>query len=249
MQLETDGLVIAEQSIGESDRLVTVLTRDEGIVRAFARQAKKSGSTKVSATQLFCYSRFTIYKGREKYIIDDARPAELFFDLRRDIECLALAQYFCELARSLAPQEAPAGDFLRLLLNAFHFLGKGTRPPLLIKAAVEMRMLEFAGYMPDLVACRGCACYEAEPMLFYPREGFLSCPDCSGEYGGSPIPLGPGVLTALRHTIYAVFEKLFSFRLPPAGLKALAAASERYTLCTLDRGFQTLDFFHGLVPV
>ena len=38
-------------------------------------------------------------------------------------------------------------------------------------------------------------------------------------------------------------------RLPPAGLKALAAASERYTLCTLDRGFQTLDFFHGLVPV
>ena len=112
-----------------------------------------------------------------------------------------------------------------------------------------MRMLEFAGYMPDLVACRGCACYEAEPMLFYPREGFLSCPDCSGEYGGSPIPLGPGVLTALRHTIYADFEKLFSFRLPPAGLKALAAASERYTLCTLDRGFQTLDFFHGLVPV
>lgn len=246
MQMETDGLMIGEQSVGESDRLVTVLTRDEGVVRAFARQAKRTGSTKVSATQLFCYSRLTLYKGREKYIIDDARPIELFFDLRRDIERLALAQYFCELARSLAPQEAPAGDFLRLLLNSFHFLSKGTRPPLLLKAVVEMRMLSFAGYMPDLVGCCGCGCYEADPMLFYPREGALCCPDCAREHGGAPLPLGPGVLTALRHTIYADFEKLFSFTLPPAGQKALAAASERYTLCTLDRGFRTLDFFHGL---
>ena len=141
MQLETDGLIIGEKSVGESDRLVTALTREEGVVRAFARQAKKSGNSKVSATQLFCYSRLTVYKGREKYIIDDARPIELFFDLRKDIERLALAQYFCELARSLAPQEAPAGDFLRLLLNAFHFLCKGEKPLLLLKPVVEMRML------------------------------------------------------------------------------------------------------------
>lgn len=246
MQLETDGLIIGEKSVGESDRLVTALTREEGVVRAFARQAKKSGNSKVSATQLFCYSRLTVYKGREKYIIDDARPIKLFFDLRKDIERLALAQYFCELARSLAPQEAPAGDFLRLLLNAFHFLCKGEKPLLLLKPVVEMRMLALAGYMPDLVACQGCGCYEADPMLFYPREGRLACPACGAGRGGAPMPLGRGVLTALRHTIYADFERLFSFTLPEAGQKALAAASERYTLCTLERGFQTLDFFHGL---
>ena len=83
-------------------------------------------------------------------------------------------------------------------------------------------------------------------MLFYPREGAICCPECAREHGGAPMPLGPGVLTALRHTIYADFEKLFSFTLPPAGQKALAAASERYMLCTLDRSFRTLDFFHGL---
>lgn len=142
-----------------------MLTRDEGVVRAFARQAKRTGSTKVSATQLFCYSRLTLYKGREKYIIDDARPIELFFDLRRDIERLALAQYFCELARSLAPQEAPAGDFYACCSIPFTF-EQGDAPPLLLKAVVEMRMLSFAGYMPDLVGCCGCGCYEADPMLF-----------------------------------------------------------------------------------
>ena len=248
MTLETDGLVIAEQSVGESDRLATILTRDEGVVRAFARQAKKVGSTKASATQLFCYSRLTLYKGREKYVIDDARPVELFFDLRRDVERLALAQYFCELARTLPPQEAPAGDFLRLVLNALHFLSKGKKPPLLLKAVVEMRMLELSGYMPDLVGCRECGSYEADPMLFFPREGTICCASCAAQEPVGAMALSPGVLTALRHTIYADFEKLFSFSLRPEGLKALAAVSERYTLCTLERGFQTLDFFHGLSP-
>ena len=151
MQIETKGLVIMEKCVGESDRLVTVLTSEEGVVRAFAQQAKKIKSSKLSATQLFSYSRFTIFKGRDKYIIDDAQPIEVFFDLRRDIERLSLAQYFCELAGALAPQEAVAGDFLRLMLNSFHFLCKGTRPNSQIKAIVEMRMLSLAGYMPNLV--------------------------------------------------------------------------------------------------
>ena len=39
MRIETDGLVIREQTVGESDRLVTLLTRSAGILRGFARQA------------------------------------------------------------------------------------------------------------------------------------------------------------------------------------------------------------------
>ena len=78
MQIETDGLVIMERQVGESDRLITVLTREEGVLRAFARKAKLLRSSKLSATQLLCYSRFLIYKGRDKYIIDDAQPVEVF---------------------------------------------------------------------------------------------------------------------------------------------------------------------------
>ena len=45
MQIKTQGLIIKEQTIGESDRLVTVLTRDNGVLRAFARRAKWQFST------------------------------------------------------------------------------------------------------------------------------------------------------------------------------------------------------------
>lgn len=246
MQINTDGLILKEAIVGESDRLVTILTRDEGLVRAFAHKAKSLNSKNSSATQLLCYSRLALYKGRDKYIINDAQPVEVFFDLRRDIERLSLAQYFCELTMSLAPEEAPAGDFLRLVLNALHFLAKGSRPNLILKSVVEMRMLSFAGYMPDLVGCDGCGEYEAEPMYFLPRSGKIECPRCHKSSGELATALPPGVLTALRHTIYADFDKLFSFQLPLEGQKLLDKACETYLIYTLERSFPTLDFFHGV---
>ena len=119
MQINTDGLVIMERTVGESDRLVTLLTREEGIIRAFSPLAKTLKSKQSSATQLLCYSRFSIYRGRDKYIINDAQPLEVFFDLRSDIETLSLAQYFCELVSVLAPEEAAAGDFFAFGFKCF----------------------------------------------------------------------------------------------------------------------------------
>ncbi|HOO26055.1 MAG TPA: DNA repair protein RecO, partial [Clostridiales bacterium] len=103
MQINTEGLVIRERSVGENDRLITVLTRDYGLVKAFANGAKRLKSRSQSATQLLAYSSFVFYQGRDSYTVNDARSIEIFFKLRQDIEKLSLAQYFCELAEELAP--------------------------------------------------------------------------------------------------------------------------------------------------
>lgn len=249
MQINTDGLIVKEQNIGESDRLVTVLTREEGILRAFVRGAKRMKSRNASSTQLLCYSRLSIYKGRDTYVIDEAQPEEVFFPLRQDMEKLSLAQYFCELSMSLVPENAEAGDFLRLVLNGLYFLSSGKRPASLIKAVVEMRMLSLAGYMPDLIYCQGCGTYEADEMYFLPRQGTLYCGDCYRKAQRSHgIAMNRGVTTALRHTIYADFSKLFAFSLPEEGRKRLAYLSERYLLSQLDRQFATLQFYHQIFP-
>lgn len=250
MQINTDGLIIREQSIGESDRLVTVLTREQGILRAFVRGAKAMKSRNASSTQLFCYSRLSIYEGRDKYIIDEAEPIEVFFSLRSDFEKLSLAQYFCELALTLAPEKMKAGDFLRLVLNAFYFLGKEKLPPAQIKAIVEMRMLSLAGFMPDLVCCDQCGAYEADQMYFMVKQGKLYCGSCYPQFAPGGILMNRGVATALRHTIYADFNKVFGFALPPKDIETLAKASERYLLNTVERGFATLDFYKQIcVPL
>lgn len=246
MRLNTRGLIIRTLEVGESDRAVTVLTKDCGVVHAFARRSRAAKSALVSATQLFCYSELTLFEGKTANTIDDAQPIEVFFELRQDLARLSLAQYFCELVGVLAPEDDGAGDFLRLLLNAFYLMCKQKHPLSVIKAAVEMRMLSLAGYMPDLICCKDCGAYEADLMLFSPREGTLTCDSCcKGDYKGM-IPLHRGALTALRHTIYADFSKLFSFSLSEEGLKELNRASESYIINTLERSFQTLDFYHSI---
>ena len=59
-----------------------------------------------SGLQTLCYSRLTIYEGRDKYIIDEAEPIELFYGLRADLGRLALAQYFCELSMHTVPENS-----------------------------------------------------------------------------------------------------------------------------------------------
>ena len=240
MQINTDGLIIREQSIGESDRLVTVLTREQGILRAFVRGAKAMKSRSASSTQLLCYSRLSIYEGREKYIIDEAEPIEVFFlRILKAFPCPIFLSWRWRWLR----KKMEAGDFLRLVLNALYFLGKGKLPAAQIKAIVEMRMLSLAGFMPDLVCCAQCGAYEADQMYFMVKQGSLYCGSCYPQFAPGGVLMNRGVTTALRHTIYADFNKVFSFTLPAKDLEALAKASERYLLNTVERGFATLDFY------
>lgn len=242
--LMTDGLILREyDTLAEADRFVAILTRERGIIRASARGAKRMKSRSGSATQPLCYARLSLIPGRDKYVIEDAQPIEVFFGLRQDVERLALGQYFCELALHLCPTEAPAPDHLRLLLGGLHYLAAGEKDPLLIKAVVEARLLCLEGYMPDLTGCTRCGDDEA-PLRFSPADGTLSCALHGGAQDG--IEVSAGMLAALRHVFCGAFERCFAFSLPPAECAALATLTERFLLAQQQRPYKTLEFYHTL---
>lgn len=249
-QLVTDGLVIRDFHVGEADRFLTLLTRQYGIIHANARGARRMKSGVSTGTQLLCHADFSLFKGREKYTIDEATPLTLFMGIRTDLEKLSLAQYFCELEGALAPKEEEAALFLRLVLNALALLEAGKYPAVQIKAAFEIRLLTLAGYMPDLVACAHCGAYEADEIVFLLSSGVFLCAACAEHESISPreqVRLSRGALAAMRHTAYADFTRLFSFSLPEHTLKAFSAAAERYVLFTLERSFPTLEFYHTIM--
>ena len=95
-----DALVIREQQIGESDKLVTLLSRHNGVIRAYASGARSIKSKKGGATSLLAYSSFTLVKKGDTYRITEAVADTVFFKAGDDIEALSLAQYFCELCKT-----------------------------------------------------------------------------------------------------------------------------------------------------
>lgn len=242
--LMTDGLILRDYDTAtEADRFVAILTRDKGVIRASARGARKLNSRSGSATQPLCYAQFSLIPGRDKYIIEDAKPIEVFFPLRQDVERLALAQYFCELALSVCPTDAPAKEHLRLLLGGLHFLARKEKNPLLIKAVVEGRLLGLEGYTPDLYGCVQCA-RDGAPLWFSPSGGTLFCEE--HVTAGDAMQISAGVLAALRHLLHGPFERCFAFALPKAEVAVLATLTERFVLAQLGKGYKTLDFYHTL---
>ncbi len=245
MKFRTEGLIIREQNIGEQDKLVSVLTKSHGVVKAFVRGAKNIKSGKGAATALLSYSLLTFHEGRDSYSISDARALRIFPKLRGDVRKMCLAQYFCELALTVCPREKSADKYLSLILNSLYLIDEGIRREELVKPCLEMRLAAMAGYLPDLIMCRECGVYTAPLMLFYPRTGTLKCGSCGAKTDGA-VPLTEAALTALRHTVYADDGKLFSFSLSDEGLRLLNRASEAYLRCRFEKEFKTLNFYKAI---
>lgn len=237
--------MIKEMNVGENDRLVTLFTRDYGIIRAFAAGAKSIKSKKGAATSLLTYGSFTILKKKDTYKIYEATPIRLFFGAGSEIDVLALAQYFCELCGVIVTSGTPDGEFLRLILNSLHFLTKEKRYPSLIKAVTELRAAAIAGFMPDLVACDGCGKFEDDIMYFDISEGKLLCPDCKA-LTGVLIPLDRTLLSAMRHIVYSEFSRLYSFTIPNESANRLSEITGKYITVQTDHRFAALDFYNSV---
>lgn len=242
MTVRTDGIILREQTTGEQDRLVTVLTRERGLIKAFVNGGRNPKSRNVSATDLLCYSHFTIEKTkRDVYVIKEATAKQIFFELREDITNLSLAQYFAELAGDLAPKEEKSDEFLSLILNSLHFLCTKKKSDLLIKAVTELRLASLAGFMPDIVACNGCGEFEKEVMYFNTANGSLYCEDCNKNAYIDRV--SAGTLSALRHICLSAPEKIYSFTLSEENLLYLCTLTENYVKNVTYKQYKTLEFY------
>lgn len=244
MRFTTDALVIKEMNIGERDRLVTLMTRDMGVIRAYAAGAKSIKSKKGSATGLLSYSSFTLEKKGDNYRISEAAIINTFFGAGSDIICLSLSQYFCELCLILGPQDSSSEEFLRLVLNSLYFLTENKRNPILIKAITELRVAAVSGYCPNLIACDGCGKFEDDIMYFKMQNGSLLCKECKGNEDLIPIDLT--ILNSMRHIIFSKLEKLYSFEIPEKAAERLSNITENYIKIQTDHHFTTLDFYHSI---
>ena len=243
MQRKTKGLVIKEQTIGESDRLVTLLTADFGLVKAFVRRAKQLKSRLNSATTHFAYCEFSLYKSKDAFVVDDAVPIEVFFNLRQDIDRLTLAQYFAQLSYELSAEEQPQEELLRLILNSLHLLCKGEKSIQQVKAVFELRALCLGGYMPSVLACDNCGTYETPVMYFDTLEGKIYCENCPK---AEAVMVPKNVITAIRFICLTEPAKIFSFSLSEENLSLLGGVAEKYTLSRIQRRLSALEFYKGL---
>ena len=236
----TTGLIIKEQKVGENDRLATILTSDLGLIRAFVPGAMKLKSKNIAATSLLSFSDLEIYQSRDTYKVNSARSREIFFGLRNDIVSLSLAGYFCELLINLAPVFEPAEEYLKLTLNCLYLLCENKKSKEFIKAVFELKIAEYSGYCPDLIACAKCKEEKIENVGFDVLNGVVYCENCKND---NHISLPNSVFAAMRHIIYSDDKKVFCFKINEQSEQLLAQISENFIISQTEKNYKTLEFY------
>ena len=252
MHCHTKALVLRSVDYKESDRILTLLTREQGKLTASARGSRRRGSAIAAGTQLLSWSDMVLYEYRGRWAVKEAAVERQFRGGEQDVERLSLGCYFAEAAEALALEDVPSPELLSLTLNSLHVLDCLPRKPLeLVKAAFELKAMCLSGYEPSLDGCAVCGREHPERAGFHLREGAVHCAACRDRMGeGISLPLSAAALAAMRHVVLGDPGRLFSFRLEGEPLGQLGGAAEAYLMTQLERGFGTLDFFKRLrMPV
>ena len=154
-QYKATGIILKGTTLKETDRLVTILTPDYGLIRAVAPGAKKIKSRLRGRTELFVINELLIVKGRSLDKIIQAETAYTYPGLSQDIGRLASAQYLGELAVYIAVDEQPQAELYELLNEHLRRIEK-LKPqqniyPYIVQGVFHL--LAIAGIAPQVQAC------------------------------------------------------------------------------------------------
>lgn len=234
-------LVLREVKYKEADRILTLLTAENGKITAKARGALRKSSRTGAATQQLTYSDMTLFFNKGKWTVNEASVIEPFEGLKNDIAHFALGSYFAECAEALAVEDQSDSALLSLVLNSLYALSRNLHDERKIKAAFELRLMSLSGYMPSAERCVVCGKDAIEQPVFDLIDGRVTCRGC--RRSGSAVSLDENALAAMRTILAAPPKQLFSFELSGDSLLTLGFAAENYLLMQTERSFGTLDYY------
>lgn len=143
------GIVLSAGPVGEYDKLVSLLTKERGKIRAFARGARRPGNLLMAAANVFAFGEFQIYEGRSSYSISQVSIRNYFGELMQDFEGACYGQYFLEFADYYTRENAEGADYLRLVYQSLRALSVPALPRLLVRYIYELKAMVYSGECPQ----------------------------------------------------------------------------------------------------
>ncbi|MBD8069185.1 DNA repair protein RecO [Bacillus sp. PS06] len=176
MLQKCEGIVIRTNNYGESNKIITLFTREWGKVGVMARGAKKPSSRLASITQLFTYGQFLVQRTSGLGTLQQGETIKTYRSIREDIFLTAYASYVVELTDKSTDDKKPNPFLFELLSQTLHYMDEGYDLDILLYI-YEMKMLQVLGLSPKLDGCSVCGSTEGE-FAFSIREGGFLCHRC-----------------------------------------------------------------------
>ena len=202
-----EGIVLRTQKLGEADRIITVLARRTGRIRAVGKGVRRTKSRFGARLEPFTHVDLQLYAGRSLDIITQAETLRPYGEqLTGDYPRYTAGIAMLETAERFTPEEKePALRQFLLLVGGLRTLGTRDHDPRLVLDAYLLRSLAVAGYAPSLEECALCGTRQDGPhapagehsRAFAVAAGGVTCRSCRPPGAATPAKQTVDLMTAL----------------------------------------------------
>ncbi len=237
--VETEAIVLRTYRLGEADKIVSLLARQLGRVRAVAKGALSRRSRFGASLEPLSYIRLWIYdrENRDLQRLGSCEVLESFFEMQRDYRIQVAAQYLAEVSERFLPEREVNERAFRLLLvvlRAMHRFREVNRPLLFF----DYWLLRLGGFLPDLGGCAKCRQgFEGGSGFYDAASGALLCSRCRPE--SSQVRVSSQALGLVNQFRAARIEEWLQSEKAPAGGRELRLFLEGLIESHLERKLVT----------
>jgi len=232
--IKTKGIVIAENNMGDFDKMLTILTPN-GKISCSAKGARRPKSQLMAGTQFLCFGEYMMFKGSNTYTLNSCETIELFYNLRIDLDKLEYAAHITKIIQDVTDENQNTYKILQLYLNTLYVIANTGLDLKFITSIFKIRLMCLLGFKPRLDKCATCGNEQVNSFSF--KDNGLKCDVCSRQDTGT-IEISESTKNALKYIATAPAKKLFSFNISDENKKQLEIIAKIYTNEKLEKDWK-----------
>ncbi|HVR88726.1 MAG TPA: DNA repair protein RecO [Candidatus Limnocylindria bacterium] len=219
-----EAIVLKTHDFGETDRILTLLTRHFGKVRVVAKGIRKPTSRLAGHAEPLTHATYQLARGRNLDVLTGAESLAMYRELRADLRGIAAGWYIAELADRFSVERSPSAPLFDLVETALRHLSAGAHSALVCRW-FDLQLLDRTGFRPELGQCVQCRIGPDEVTNAWIVEaGGLVCARCAPTMTGGPLGLTVRALKSLRYLLVSDFAGAALLRVD----ESLASELERH---------------------
>ena len=235
-QVKVSGVVIAENNMGDYDKMVTLLTPNFGKISCSARGARRSKSLLLAGTQFLCFGEYQLFKGSDTYKINSCETIEMFYNIRTDLDKLQYASYITKIINDVTTENQNSYNTLKLFLNTLYAISETDKNLDQITSVFKLRLLKILGFAPNTKQCVNCKTEEGITHFSIIDNGF-KCNACAKQDTGA-IEMSNPTQNAIKYIMIADPKKIFSFTLSETSIAELKLIADIYLNEKLEKEYK-----------
>ena len=240
-QIKVNGIIIAENNMGDFDKMLTLLTPNLGKIGCSAKGSRRPKSLLLSGTQFLCFGEYMLFKSSDVYTMNSCETIEMFYNIRTDLDKLTYASYITKIVNDVTTENQNSFNTLKLYLNTLYMISETDKDLEFITSIFKIRILKILGFTPNV---RECVCCKSQENLNYfsIKDNGFKCRECAKQ-DTSSIEMSDATRNAIIYIIKADSKKIFSFELSESCRKELELISNIYLNEKLEKEYKLEKLF------